>query len=111
MIKVDYTEINHNIFHDLSVLKKYPGMCFRGERTYIAFETYLNGYLRGLGDCSGVVLGKIRLWFQEKVNQNSSCFFTAHVEHYYNDRSEEERIHLLIDLVEEFFQENPKWYL
>lgn len=48
---------------------------------------------------------------EEKVDYKSSYCFTAYVEWFYNGKSEEERIHILIDLAEDFFRENLEWYL
>lgn len=108
---MDYSNINDKIFFHIHGIKKTPKMFFRGEVTYIAVETYLNGYILALGDSAGVALGdKMRQWFLERVKQQSSCFFTAYVDIYYADKSEQERIYILIDTVEDFFKENPKWY-
>jgi len=90
-----------------SGLKKYPKMYLRGDITYLAIETYIYGYLAGLGCCLNIDFArKIHIWFQEKVKErNPVIIFTAHVKFYYKDRSEEEHIDILLDLVEEFFQE------
>lgn len=104
--------LNEKILYDLYGIEKCPHMFFGGEITYKSFETYLNGYFRGLEHYSGVRLqNKIMRWYEEKVNQKSSCFFTAYVELFCEEKSEEERIHILIGLTEAFFQENPEWYL
>ncbi|MCL1989472.1 MAG: hypothetical protein FWG67_01150 [Defluviitaleaceae bacterium] len=100
------------IIQTILALKKYPKMYLRGDVSYLKIESYLNGYFTALGQLYSVELKKLMgLWFQEKVNQNSSYPFTAHVDFYYKDKSEDERINILIDLVEEFFQENPEWHL
>lgn len=97
-----------NIFKEIDYLRKRPSMLFRGGATYVAVETYLIGYIRAMGDYSGVnLLHEMHLWFQEKIQQKASCFFMAHVDIYYHDKSEKERIAVLIDLVEEFFRAHP----
>lgn len=104
--------LNDKILYDLHGIKIHSKMFIRGEITYTSVETYLNGYFRGLEHYSGVKLeDKIKHWYEKKVNQNSSCFFTAYVECFCKEKPEEERIHILIDLTEMFFQENPVWYL
>lgn len=106
-----YNNINEKIFFHIHGIKKNPKMYFRGEVSYIAVETYLNGYIRALGDSTGVALeNKMRHWFLDRVKEQSSCFFTAYVDIYYADKSEQERIYILIDTIEEFFKENPNWY-
>lgn len=108
---VGYTDMNETIFRDLYGIKKCPKMFIRGEITYYSVETYLNGYIRGLEHCSGIKLHeKIMHWYLKRISQKSSCFFTAYVEIRYKEKSEEERICILIDLIVAFFQENPSWY-
>jgi len=98
---------NHEIIKTLKAVKKYPKMYLRGKVSYLSIETYLNGYLNGLGLFHSVNSGQdIRLWFQEKVGQKSPTSFTVHVENYYKDKTEEERIDILLDLVIEFFQKS-----
>lgn len=106
-----YSDINKKILSHIDGLKKVPKMFFRGEVTYLTVETYLNGYIRALGDSFGVVIeNKMMRWFLDRVKQESSCFFTAYVDIYYADKPEQERICILIDTVEDFFKENPEWY-
>lgn len=112
VIEVNYTELNSKTFRILLGLKKYPEMYLGGEVTYPIAAAYLNGYLNAIACCLDIDLNaKVRFWFQEKINQRTSLAFTAHVEYYYKDKSAEEQIQYLIDIVEAFFQENPEWYL
>jgi len=102
----DAVTIYESTSHMLMSLKKCPKMYFRGELTFIAVETYLNGYIRGLEYCLNInIFSNIRVWFEEKVNKkNVSLGFSTHVDFYYKGNSEEERINILIDLVDEFFR-------
>lgn len=66
-MRVNYTEVNKNILYTLSILRNYPKTIILGDLTYIAFSTYLDGYVDALGNCSGVNLKlKITHWFQKK---------------------------------------------
>jgi len=106
--------VNHNdiIIKTILAFKKHPKAYLRGELSYYAVEAFLNGYLIALEQSHSIELGKMmRIWFQKKINEKSSCSFTAHIDHYYESRIEEDRINILIDLVGEFFTENPEWYL
>ena len=90
----------------LLCLKKRPKMFFKGELTFTAVETYINGYLLGLECCLGItVFQRLHVWFQEKIKQENNVLgFTTHVDYYYKERSEEDRISILIDLVDEFLK-------
>lgn len=110
--RVNYTEINNNIFKTLTILRNYPKSIILGDLTYYAFSTYLAGYVDALGNCAGVNLKlKITHSYQQKIKQQAFIFWTDYIPYYYNENSEEEHINILIDVTEEFFQENPKWYL
>jgi len=103
---MDYNEINENILGVLQGLKKRPGMYFRGEQTYLTYETFLWGYLTGLSAIASV--GDITAWFTEKRGEsNYSILFSAQILHLYPGNSEEEHIKILLDTVEGYFHENP----
>jgi len=113
---MNYDEINENILGMLHYLKERPGMHF-GEKapSYKTYDTYLSGVLYGLQLCHGHYLylsGKMILWFTQKRGENN--YFqgvSSQIEHIYQDKTEEERIKILLDTVADFFRENPDWYL
>ncbi|MDR0314615.1 MAG: hypothetical protein LBH71_01525 [Oscillospiraceae bacterium] len=103
--------ISNTVLKTILAMKQHPKVYLRGDLSYCTVEAYLNGYLTALGQSYSIDLEKtIKLWFQKKVNEKTSCAFTTHVENYYGNRTEEDRINTLIDLVAEFFQEKPEWY-
>lgn len=109
---MNYTEVNNNIHSMLSILRNYPKSIILGDLTYLAFSTYLDGYVDALGNCTGVNLKlNITHWFQKKIKQEAFIFWTAYIPYHYKEKSEEEHIDILLHVTEEFFQENPKWYL
>jgi len=88
----------------LQGLKKCPKMYISGEITYTSIENYLEGHLCALEICLGIAIRKkIMGWFLRKINQNDiSIGFANYVNYYYTDKSEEERIVILIELIEDF---------
>jgi len=78
--------------------------------TYPVLRLFIEGYLHGLGQSHQIgLIGKITDWFQKRVNQKEAVFFTNHIPHIYNHKSEEELKEILLQTLVSYFEENPEW--
>jgi len=113
---MDYDKINENILNMLYGLKMRPEM-YLGEKTpsYKAYDTYISGVLYGLQAChnhSFNLYSKMIIWFTKKRGENNySRNVSSQIQHIYQGSTEDEHIKILLETVEEFFRENPDWYL
>jgi len=108
---MNFDEVNERIYKLLNGLRKYPKMYFQGEPTYMAYETYLLGFLTGLTWLHNSSID-ITAWFtQQRGENNYAVGFSGQIKHIYEDKTEKERIEILLETVENFFRENPDWYL
>jgi hypothetical protein len=91
----------------MNSLKNRPELVLTGAVDFYSVKTFLIGYVQGIGQALNLDLHKsISHWFQKKVNQNSSLFWSEHFTRYYENNSEEERLLLFIQSLEAFFSEN-----
>jgi hypothetical protein len=92
----------------IKVLKRRPKMILTGNADFYSIKTFLIGYIQGLEVCYDIELHKrISGWFQNKIHQSSSLFWTEHVEYYYQSNNDDENVVNLLRELESFFIENP----
>ncbi len=104
-------EVNNKIFEWIGILKTKPKMII-GENIidYRVLRIYVEGYIDGIGQAVNKKIGlAITHWFQKKVNQKSSYYWTNHIPYYYKNKTDEELKIILLDTTEEYFRENLDW--
>src|SRR5882672_5693403 len=105
-------ELTSKIFEWLSILKARPKMII-GEATidYRTLKIYVEGYVDGVGLTFDINLRKnISLWFQNKIKQQSSVYWTDQIANYYKNKTEEQIKEILLSTTEEYFKENTNWH-
>jgi len=104
-------ELNNKIKETFKILKEWPLMIITKEVTYPTLQCYLEGYVDGLAHVFKKNLRlEISQWFQKRINQKASVFWTNHIIDFYKGKTDEELQMILINTTEEYFQENPEWY-
>ncbi|NNV55043.1 hypothetical protein [Limnovirga soli] len=105
-------EITDKIVEWIKILKTKPKMVIATSNIdYLILRIYIEGYIDGVSLIVNRNIGKdITFWFQEKIDQRSSNYWTAHIAFYYQGKTEDELKAILLDTTEMFFLENPDWY-
>jgi len=101
-------DINDKIGKWFEILRNSPSMILTHNSDYKQFQNYVEGYIDGLACLSGKNI-KLELtkWFQNKYKQHSSLYWVDHIAEMYKNRSTEELKTILLDVTEEYFNENP----
>lgn len=95
----------------LMILRDRPKMIFTGASDLYSFKMYLQGYIHGLSHVLEINLTEnIALWLKRKMNQPFSLFWADFLLFHYQHKSEAELKQILLQTLEDFFQENVKWY-
>jgi hypothetical protein len=105
-------EPTSKIIEWLNILKQRPKMIIAAsDIDYLILRIYVEAYLDGIGTLMNKNIGKeITEWFQKKINQKSSYYWTTHIPFYYEGKSDEELKKILLETTETFFNENPNWF-
>ena len=103
------TYINEKILKTLRILRKHPLMIIEKDNSYVLLQNYIDGYIDGLSHCLNKNLRKdITKWYKEKINVDTSCYWTTHIPFHFKGKSEEELKGILIDLTEEYFSSEQR---
>jgi len=106
-------EITKRILKTIEILRTKHEMLVADIRPF-DFETlrvYIEGHIDGLDTVLDVnLMRKITWWFQARVNQKASIFWTLHIKYLHKNKTDEERKAILLDTFESYFQENPDWH-
>jgi hypothetical protein len=91
----------------IELLKRRPRMILTGDVDFYSIKCFLIGYIQGVEAFYRIDLHKqISHWFQKKVNQKSSLFWTEHVSFYYKGKTDEELTTCFLEELKSFFLEN-----
>ncbi len=95
----------------IKLLKTKPNMIISDANIdYRILRIYIDGYINGVETYLNIGLTKkISKWFQKKVNQKASVYWTNHIAIYYYGENEENLKRILLDTMEEYFLSNPDW--
>jgi hypothetical protein len=78
---------------------------------YIHLKYYIEAYLTGIDEVyDSRLLIKISKWYQTKVGQEFSIYWTTQIPYTHPNKTEEELKIILLDTLEEYFVENSYWY-
>jgi len=79
---------------------------------YFILKNYVEGYFDGIGCALEIDIRKnITYWFQNKINQPSSLYWTDQILNYYSNKTDKELQFFLLEITEEYFKKNPNWYI
>jgi len=82
---MNFDEVNERIYKLLNGLRTRQRMYFQGEPTYIAYETYLLGFLTGL-TCLYNSSINITAWFtQQRGENNYAVGFSGQIKRFCTD--------------------------
>ncbi|MDB5283569.1 MAG: hypothetical protein JWO06_2644, partial [Bacteroidota bacterium] len=88
-------------------LMQRPNMVVGPDTGFKSIRAFLVGYLQGLGQALNIdIHKKISTWFQKKVNQDSSLFWSEHITRHCENLPENERTIFFLQTVENFFVDN-----
>jgi hypothetical protein len=95
----------------IEILKSKPKMLIsENEIDYKILKTYVEGYIDGLDMLFEIgLMRKITYWFHSKVKETASVFWVNHIPLYYSNKTDKELQNILLETIEEFFNENPEW--
>jgi hypothetical protein len=103
--------VTDRIFEWFETLKKRPLMILSNDSNYQYLQNYVEGYIDGLAHFSNKnVRLDITNWFQQKVDDKTSYYWTNHIPIYYKHKTDEELKLILLETTEAYFRENPNWY-
>ena len=102
-------QITNIVIEWINVLRNRPKMIIaEREIDYKILKIYIEGYIDGIGHGIGKDIRKdITEWFQVKINQRASIYWTDHIQNYYEKKNDEQLKAILLDITEEYFRENP----
>ena len=81
------------------------------EDTFKECSYFLNGYITALSDIYNMHLGaNLAVWTGKRLGRDMYLIWTTNLRRCHKDKSDEELIEIAVNLLEEFFTENPDWY-
>lgn len=95
----------------IDVLRRRPLMIL-SDTSFFSLRGYIEGYIDALGlayDIPKFTL-RISLWYQQKVGMQSDVLWINQIVSYNSDKSDEELKLMVLQLLTDFFEENPEWY-
>ena len=80
------------------------------ELNYELLAFYLDGYLAGVGSATGRKLyGNIKNWHMQQQKDSTPAPWHKYIQLTHKGASEKKLVNLLLDSVEEYFEQNPNW--
>jgi hypothetical protein len=78
---------------------------------YETLRIYVEGYLDGMDEALNVnLMKKMTCWYQQRVCQRASVYWTSHIKQLHAGKPDGERISILLDTMKDFFLQNQCWY-
>ncbi|MBY0479281.1 MAG: hypothetical protein K2Q24_16655 [Chitinophagaceae bacterium] len=106
-------QVTNTVTDWINILRNRPKMIIAEDAIdYRVLKIYIEGYIDGIGHGIGKNIRKdITEWFQVKINQQSSIYWTDHIPNYYKKKSDDQLKKILLDTTEEYFLENSNWHI
>ncbi|MGC6768259.1 hypothetical protein [Enterococcus sp. LJL51] len=101
---------NNTILNQIQILRNKPEELIIGDLTYVAFCTYIEGYIDGINQLLSFNLREdITKYFESKGNIHTNYYWTNQIKHRNEEKTDTELINILLDVTEEYFMEKFKF--
>jgi len=106
-------DISNNINNVLSLLKTHPKLVIGISKIeYLHLKLFIEGFFSGINQVLELdLLWSISRWYQKKISQESSLYITSQIQHLHPNKGDEELKSDLLENLQIYFLENPKWYM
>lgn len=105
-------KLTSTILWRIKILRDNPKMIISNVPIdFHVLRVYIEGYLDSVNDSLDINLMKnISNWFQAKLNQEASVYWTTHILLLHKDKSDGDLRSILLNTLINYFEENPNWY-